>query len=422
MCSSKRSDAVIIGAGISGLVAAYRLWKQGVAPIVVDPNPPGGLIQTKCVDGFTLELGPNVFVLKESLRDLLQELDLENEIVPPRIDNYLQEVWWNGQSHAVPKKPGQLLSSRLLSFGEKIILLRTLFSRLDMPEGTVDESVAQFVGRLIGSDLTGRILDPVLQGIYGGDISQLSARSIFPNLWQAALEKRTLRDFFSSKSRPGIGVISGGNETLVNRLVSSLREEQFVKDKVINVTAKDQQFEVHCEGGESLRTDRVIVATSGGATAGYLDELDPDLSKALEGIRYAKLLVVHLGLENEASLPQNSFGVLFPRTSNSQLLGVMYNSSLFPHVAPKGKGLACAMFGGVGREPEADISKIPGLENSNIISTKLWERAIPQYELGHWKIVQQMERVEASFPGLQFIGADRGGIGVADRVAAAFTV
>ncbi|HMY73074.1 MAG TPA: FAD-dependent oxidoreductase, partial [Blastocatellia bacterium] len=116
-------DAIIIGAGISGLVAAHRLKKLGQRVLVLESgNNVGGVIQSHDADGFLIEAGPNSLRGAHELLDLVEELNLMNELVTadPKAPAF---VFSGGELHAVPMGPGALVKSKLLSASAKLRLL-----------------------------------------------------------------------------------------------------------------------------------------------------------------------------------------------------------------------------------------------------------------------------------------------------------
>ncbi|MCO6430531.1 MAG: protoporphyrinogen oxidase, partial [Deltaproteobacteria bacterium] len=165
----------------------------------------------------------------------------------------------------------------------------------------------------------------------------------------------------------------------------------------------------------------------------FLRELAPDLAEKLAGLDYAPLAVLHLAVTKPCPVPERAFGVLFPSESRSSLLGVMFNSELFPHLAPEGRHLLTVCIGGAGNEQmvakeraeleetaRRELAEKLSLSDSTVLAFRKWPRAIPQYHLGHHIVTAMMDDLERRLPGLRFVGADRGGVGVPDRVKAAY--
>jgi oxygen-dependent protoporphyrinogen oxidase len=127
-------------------------------------------------------------------------------------------------------------------------------------------------------------------------------------------------------------------------------------------------------------------------------------------------------------LIKDAFGVLFKAGMPNDLLGVMFNSQLFPHVAPPDKHVLTAIVGGAqARSKEvneaelrerlpAQLAELLGLSGVEWLALTSWRDAVPQLKVGHHKVIATLDRVELSNPGLVFAGVDRGGVGVTDRV------
>jgi len=268
-----------------------------------------------------------------------------------------------------------------------------------------------------------------MKGVYGGSVEALSARSVFPELWRCSAAGLALRHYLKSKTRSPIFVLRRGAESLVDSLVRRLAPESLHIGRVQEVqSGGGGRFELTLEGGARLQAKEVFIATSGAASADMLGGVAPRLAEALRAVRYAALVVAHCAAPCPAPIHRDGFGVLFSGASSSRLLGIMYNSELFPHLAPQGQHLLTLCFGGVGagdlcRRDDAffaaaacgELRERLGVE-SRLLNVVRWPCAIPQYEVGHYRITAMMRDLEHSLPGIHFIGADTGGIAVPDRV------
>ncbi|MEK7830253.1 MAG: protoporphyrinogen oxidase, partial [Acidobacteriota bacterium] len=185
-------DSIIIGAGISGLVAAYRLKKLGRDVLLIESSPRiGGAIHSQHVggfgaDGFLIEAGPNSFRGSHELIDLIEELNLTDELVmaDPRAPAY---VYSGGQLHAVPMGPAALIKTKLISTSAKLRLLKEPFVKTlqyrDRQEAALnEESIASFVTRRLGKEVLEKLVAPFLSGVYAGDPERLSVQACFPKL------------------------------------------------------------------------------------------------------------------------------------------------------------------------------------------------------------------------------------------------
>ena len=186
--SSRVFDAVVVGAGISGLVAAYRLQCAGLSVQVVEAAArAGGVIGSVARDGCLFERGPNSALDTTPLiGELVAALGLgaQMHFAAPTADK--RYVVRNGVLTALPASPAAFFSTRLFSASAKLSLLRELFVAPSLPEA--EESIAAFVRRRLGTEFLDYAIDPFVAGIYAGDPEQISVRAAFPRLH--ALEQR----------------------------------------------------------------------------------------------------------------------------------------------------------------------------------------------------------------------------------------
>lgn len=434
-----QSDAIVIGAGISGLTAQHILARQQKTVTLIAPDRLGGVLKTEKRDGFTLEQGPNVIIEKPEIVRLIDRLNLRGEVIYPNDEHYRQYVAVDGTPIEVPKGPGKFLFSNLFSPFEKARIIRALLFPGAFATSAQDESVLRFFARGIGENVVRRVLDPVLKGVYGGDIETLSAGAVFPGLYPelasgsslvSALKKRRA----NGASRPKIFVFRQGMASFAQALFNSGGEfTERVEREVASARVDGSRFEVHDQSGGRYQSTQLVIAVPLKSAARILapDCGGDQLLRLSEARRYAPLTIVHCSCDSIDRFPGNAFGVLFPTGTPHGLLGAMFNSLLFPHLAPEGKQLITLCFGGVSalakREDlspdksviEALCRDMLGADNVAVLASHSWHNAISQYELGHHAVVSTFERLERQFPGLSFVSADRGGIGVGDRVRSA---
>ena len=429
---SDHVSALVIGAGLSGLVCAHALRRAGVDAQVIEASPlAGGVIRSERRDGYLLEFGPQSFNAPPAVLNLCRELGIENQLVraPARAPRY---VLVNGALREVPLSPPAFMKSPLFSLGTKLSVLKDVFGRSAPPE--TEESIAAFVRRKFSAELLEKLVGPFVSGIYAGDPEKLGLRSAFPQLYEAeksagSVVKGLMRAGKSEKTpveKPSLQTFRNGNQTLTDALAASLGpnircgvEARGVR--VLSGTGMVPAFEVTVgtSGEEVVTTDRLILATPTPQAGGLLRGVDAQFEALLEKIEYVPVAVVSLGYPHSAvSHSLEGFGFLVPRSSGLRILGSVWNSSLFSNRAPEAHVLLTSFVGGaldpqitgVSEAQLADIvhselAPILGISQAPTFSNvRVWPRAIPQYNVGHAERILRLAELRAKYPGLHLAG------------------
>jgi oxygen-dependent protoporphyrinogen oxidase len=426
------TSAVIIGAGISGLVCAYALSKAGVDALVLEASPrAGGVICSERRTGFLLELGPQSFTGTASLRALCGELGLADQLLEAPADAP-RYVLINGKLKAVPLNPGAMLASSLLSSRTKWKIARDAFGTTSAPES--DESVAAFVRRKFGAELLDRLAAPFVSGIYAGDPERLSLRSAFPQLHDAEKSagsvirgmKRTAKSRKQPPERPTLLSCRDGNQTLIRALAEQLGSKLRLGVDVSGITVRREAGNVRFElrvsqaGNEgTFIAEQLVLATPADVAGVLLRDANPGFEPVLGAIEYAPVAVVSLGYRREdVAHSLTGFGFLAPRSSGLRVLGCVWNSSLFPDRAPAGHVLLTSFIGGA-TDPTAALLSVEELRElvhrelapllqiraAPVVShAQVYRHALPQYNIGHSERLIALQRLRADLPGLFFVG------------------
>jgi oxygen-dependent protoporphyrinogen oxidase len=424
------APAIVVGAGISGLVCAYALSKAGLHAHVLEASPrAGGAIGSEKRDGFLLELGPQSFSGTAALRDLSADLEIADQLLqaPANAPRY---VLINGALRAVPLNPASMLTSSLLSARTKWKIARDAFGTTSAPEE--DESVAAFVRRKFGEQLLDRLVGPFVSGIYAGDPERLSLRAAFPQLYQAEKSAgsvirgmmRAAKSRKAPRERPTLLSFRNGNETLVQALAAKVGSRLRLGAEVVGIgvhrDAGAVKFQVHVARREEvIVTERLVLATPADVAGTLLRDVNPAFEPVLGGMEYAPVAVVSLGYRREdIGHSLNGFGFLAPRSSALRVLGSVWNSSLFPGRAPAGHALLTSFVGGA-TDPgatalsPADLAELVHGEVAPVLQihaapvfshVQVYRRALPQYNIGHNDRLMALERLRADLPGLFFVG------------------
>lgn len=446
------TKVVIVGGGISGLVLAYRLQQRvpdADIALLEKQATVGGVIRTDEADGFRVEAGPNGFLdNKPAARDLCSALGLHDRLISAsEAAGRNRYLCLEGRLHRLPTGLLPFLRSDLLSWRAKLRLLTERFRRRGPAND--DESIDAFARRRAGAEVAATLADAFVTGIWAGDPTLLSVRAAFPRL--AALEqqhgsvsagfaaaRKQRRAAAAAAGRP-VGRASGqmwsfpeGLSTLVHVLGARLRRPPHTGAAVREVRRTPTGWEVHAEGGAPWEADAVALACPAHAQALLLGRLDADLAALIGGIPCNRIAVVALGYR-AADVPNrlDGFGYLSPGRARRDLLGVQWCSSIFPgHRAPAGAVLLRALCGGWHR-PEMvdwDDDRLAAAARAELRQTLRieaapffrhivrWDRAIPQYHLGHLDRVARIDERAALLPGLFLGGNAYRGVALPDCV------
>ena len=439
-------DSVIIGAGISGLVAAHRLKKMGRDLLLVESSDhTGGVIQSREVEGFLIECGPNSLRGSHEFLDLVEELNLTDELITadPRAPAY---VYADGRLQAVPMSPPALVKTKLISNAAKLRLLREPFVKARRGGG--EESVASFVRRRLGDEILERLVEPFLSGVYAGDPERLSLQACFPKLAEfeaesggilrgalraakqsrkeAAKPKRSLRPYRLCSFGHGLSA-------LPEALAKSLGESLLTRARIIDISSTGR-FEIKVEHlGEikKITSSTLVVSAPAYVAAHLLGGIAPEVAALIAEIPYVSIASVPLAYRAEQIARKlDGFGFLAPRGEGLRTLGSIWNSFLFAGRAPEGWVCLTNFIGGA-TDAEAvklgdeelihtvhnDLSKVLGVSGGpRHLPITRYERAIPQYTLGHATRVKRVETLLRDVPGLWIAGNYLRGISLGDCI------
>ena len=444
---------VIIGAGISGLTTAYALLArtqntehrtQIDITVYEADSRPGGKIWSDKTDGFLCEKGVNGFLdNKPKTLQLCDYLGLE----PLKSSDNARRrfIFSKGKLNQLSESPLSFLKSDLISWHGKLRIIYELIA----PKGPEDETVADFVIRRLGKESLEKLIDPMCSGIFAGDPYKMSIKHCFPRIKELeqnygsliramiALQKES-KKAGSHKVGAGIGgtltSFYNGAQTITDELAERLGERIKFGVSVKGLEKDGSRYKVHTSQGID-NADIVVLASPAHASSEIMRDFDIKLSKILSEIPYAPVSVVCFGYKREKVLHSlQGFGFLIPHTEGKKILGTLWDSSIFPNRAPEGYVLLRNMIGGA-KSPELamlDDNAIIGAvfdELMSIISLRgepdmvriyRWEKAIPQYVMGHGDRLKFIDESLKSYHGLYLTGNSYRGIGMNDCIENAY--
>lgn len=432
----------VVGAGIGGLTTARALVAAGVDVTVMDAAVrAGGVIGTSRVDGYLREHAASSFLGGPPAggRALCDALGVPVEKAAPAAKR--RWIYIDGKLRALPGGALAFARSDLLTWRGKLDLLREPFRARG---GVADESVHAFASRRLGAEAARAIVAPFVTGVFAADSHDVSLDAGFPRLaaldaqggivrGMLKLHTKAVVDRVRGKRAPpstprGMWAPRGGLGALIDALVRDLGDRVRLADPVETIAAVDRGVVVDGE-----RFDGAVLALPADSAAELLEDM-PELQTRLAGFARAPVALVYLGYP-AAGLPQDGFGFLVAKGEELRVLGVVFESVVWPDRAPAGKALLRCIFGG-GRDPQAaelDDASLIALARRDLAtalgasgepehaSVVRWPRGLAQYPVGHKEQVAQATAV-ARGRRLALAGADYRGAGVNDLCADAEVV
>lgn len=434
-------DAVIIGAGLTGLTVAFYLKNSGLnIKIVEKESRAGGVIKTIEKDGFIYETGPNSGVL--SSPELVMLFDDLYEYVKPEIANENSKdrwIWKNGKWESLPTGISGGIKTPLFTLKDK---LNILFEPIRKKGNNPDESVEELVKRRLGKSFFEYAVDPFISGIYAGNPEKLITKYALPKLYnleqkygsfiKGAIKKRNEpKSNYEKRATKDVFSVEKGLSNLIIAMENKIGIDKFIyNSNDVNVDIESIPYKVKFNKNLSLKT-KTVISTIGGYNIGNVFGKS-EFTDNIINLKYAKVVQVILGFKDWKGIELKAFGGLVPNIENRNILGVLFLSSIFKFRDPEGGALLSVFIGG-SRKPEfyeyedkkiisiikSELKEMMQLNdfNPDLIDIIRYKNAIPQYELNtkdRYNAINEFEKINK---GIYLAGNIRDGIGMSDRVA-----
>ncbi|CAM3501540.1 protoporphyrinogen oxidase [Marinicrinis lubricantis] len=455
---------VVVGGGITGLSAAYyavqkaRELDQRLHVTVVEKSGRlGGSVHTLRKDGFVIERGPDSFLSRKlPIIELSQSLGLESEFAGLNPDAKKSYILRYNKLHGMP--PGLMLGipyddhtfmdTELLSQEGKARVAQELQipKRVDMS----DESLGSFVERRLGKEMLENIVEPLLAGIYAGDLSKLSLQATYPQFHQLEQQYGSIikgtgesrNQTAASAELPEYAKKSAfltyknGLSTLIQALTESLGGAgvDFLQETAVqSVQPADGGVTIHLTRGEQpseLQADAVIFAVPAFQLAKLLSGY-PKVEKlgSMEYVSVANVVLAYK--QKQLHVKNDGTGFLIPRTEGRFITACTWTSVKWPHTAEEGDTLIRCYVGRAGdqrhlemtdeeiqEQVKADVFDLMGIEaEPDFITLTRLNRAMPQYPVGHLtRIREAREELLQAIPNARMTGAAFEGVGLPDCI------
>ncbi|MGI8904899.1 MAG: protoporphyrinogen oxidase [Candidatus Sumerlaeaceae bacterium] len=440
-------QVVVVGAGISGLVCAYRLAGGGMRTALVESSHNvGGVIRTGEVDGFLLEYGPNSFSSSPDALALLEELGLLDEAEIQPIAKHDRYIWRRGKLRRVPTGPAQLITSRLLSFREKYDVLHGFVARFPAP--SADMELGAFCRQRVGDGAVDVLVKPGIAGIFAADADRISLEATLPEIFPTLCRTERLID--AVRAIKAVKAAATNNGAVPRSLVSfrgglaALSEklrESFVaaggalllNNKVTGLRAtatEDTGWNLMLGNESSIECEQLVLTQPSSACAALLRDVSSSATEIIQATAYAPVVVVHVGLRSgQLRESRSGFGFLTVRNEGVRALGMIWSDRIFSGRAPAGHRLLTCFYGGdidpdavrlddaaLRAQVLADLKTTMGLRDDSTVLFQVTRlpQAIPIFRVGH---VARMKHAAQALPDtIKLLGNYTGGVSIPDCI------
>lgn len=466
----------VIGAGISGLAAAYRIHELSpeTSVSVFDPRPrAGGVLNTVIKDGLEIEEGADNFITTVPWGlNLCKRVGIDDQLVTTSSQYRQTFVVFRNRLHKLPEgflmmaptRMWPLATTRLLSPWGKLRAGLELF--IPRKKDDADESMAEFGRRRLGKEVFERLIEPLVSGVYGADLEQLSVLATMERFREMEKEHRSLilamraemakrrKADKDAKAAQKAGLesgprysmfvtLKGGFSLLINKIISLLPSGTFnLNCRVTSISQEPvsgarSAWRVTWQDGqdkpESERQtwtelfDGVIITAPSYNAKELLNPLDSRLGELLGTIGHTGTAIASMAFKNEQiHHPMDGMGAVVPKIEHTPILAMSFSTHKYPHRSPEGTQLI-RVFAGGARDaslavmPDEQLTpllvekmrpllKIEG--NPYTVHTAHWPNTMPQYYVGHLDRVAEIEQRVSTFSGLALAGNSYHGVGV----------
>ena len=456
---TQKKRVVVVGGGMAGCAAAFYLQKQAkeqnlpIEAILIEGKERlGGKVQTVVKDGFVVERGPDSYLKrKASMTKLIEEVGLGDKIVSNTAGR--SYVYARGKLNPMPEgsfmgipvEVGPFVFSGLFSPLGKLRAGFDFILPASAPKQ--DQSLGAFLRHRFGDEVINHLIEPLLAGIYAGDIDEMSLMSVFPMFYEVeqkygsiirGIQKTMPRKPKQKSAAPKKGskqgmfnTVTTGLESIISAIEKRLDEGTVRKNTRVQTIEKTEQgYKVNLSNDRVLMADAVILATEGRNLAKIFPHE--------EGLAWFKDLhattVGNVAMAFSKSAIRQDIdgtGFLVARNNGFSITATTWTHKKWSHSAPKDKVLLRCYVGRPGEEEivsqsDEEIIKVVLEDLRKIMNVTeepewsvitRWQDAMPQYTVGHKERITATKAYMAEhLPGIYFGGGSYEGSGLPDCI------
>lgn len=428
---------LIIGGGISGAATLHFLKQKYAGSSQVDiklleRNPRmGGTVGTTHKSGALFESGPNGFLDNSpDTLTLIDQLKLNDQLIQADALSKKRYIFYQNKFYALPSGPISFLTFPLLPLKEKLNILKALFVPLKLSD---QMTVAEFAQKNIGPKFRKLLMDPMIGGIFGGNIDALNLKACFPRL-SAILNSGdslfTCQKKKTRKTKTHLHSFQKGMQTIIDQITDENRRDIIPKIQTRSITKDGKTFVVQTDE-QTYTADTVILSTPAFVASKLLTNLNRDMAHSLAKIIYAPIAVVGFKFNSNdfEKFPQG-FGTLIPSCENNNVLGILFEHQIYPMRYDDDSIVVRIMLGGahhpnIVNKSEQEITTQALEAFRQMFQTqkkpkssyfKLWQKAIPQYTNDHIAQMHIVRRGLKKYPNLHIVANYYNGVSFNDCI------
>lgn len=454
--TEEKQRVVILGGGITGLAAAFYLQKEARekklpldVTLIEATHRVGGKIQTVVKNGFIIEKGPDSFIArKKSASVLAKEIGMEDTLVSNTagksyvLAHERLHPMPGGSIMGIPTEITPFITTGLFSFAGKMRAAADFV--LPRSKQKEDQSLGEFFRRRLGDEVLENLIEPLLSGIYAGDIDRLSLMATFPEFYRVEQKYRSLiigmkkgRPPQKSKPNPkenkkGMFMTPNtGLQSFVEAIEANLVPGSVLKGhRVDKVHKASKGYRIELRDGEIIAADAVISALPHLALKNVFSDFR--FFDVFEDMPATSVATVALAFPIEAIEQDiDGTGFVVSRNADYSITACTWTHRKWSHACPEGKVLLRCFIGKPGDETIVELS------DDEIVKTVLddlnkimnitmepefaiisrWPDAMPQYTVGHKERIETVQKnTKEELPGVFLAGSSFEGLGIPDCI------